>query len=85
MDYSSPGSSVQGILPERILEWGLFPPPGDLPGPGIESVSLALAGRFFTTSATWEAPTRPFRFDLNQIPYGLCCGGDEYIQGIRSG
>ena len=35
------------------------PPPGDLPNPGIEPMSLispALAGRFFTTSATWEAP-----------------------------
>ena len=34
------------------------PPPGDLPNPGTEPVSLmfpALAGRFFTTSATWEA------------------------------
>ena len=33
------------------------PPPGDLPNPGIEPVSLmcpSLAGRFFTTSATWE-------------------------------
>ena len=35
------------------------PPPGGLPYPGIESESLmspALAGRFFTSSATWEAP-----------------------------
>ena len=35
------------------------PPPGDLPDPGIKPVSLtypALAGRFFTTRATWEAP-----------------------------
>ena len=32
------------------------PPPGDLPDPGIKPTSLALAGRFFTTSATWEAP-----------------------------
>ena len=34
------------------------PPPGDLPDPGIDPVSLrspALAGGFFTTSATWEA------------------------------
>ena len=34
------------------------PPPGDLPNPGFEPVSLkspALAGGFFTTSATWEA------------------------------
>ena len=26
-----------------------FPPPGDLPDPGIESTSPALAGGFFTT------------------------------------
>ena len=34
------------------------PPPGDLPDSGIEPASLmspALAGRFFTTSTTWEA------------------------------
>ena len=35
------------------------PPPGYFPDPGIEPMSLkppALAGGFFTTSATWEAP-----------------------------
>ena len=34
------------------------PPPGDLLHPGMEPKSLtspALAGRFFTTGATWEA------------------------------
>ena len=34
-----------------------FPSPGDLPDPGTEPESLmspALAGGFFTTSATWE-------------------------------
>ena len=39
----------------------LFPPPGDLPHPAIIPESLespALAGRFFTTSATWEALER---------------------------
>ena len=50
-----------GILQARILEWVAIPPPGDLPDPGIEPASLrslALAGRFFTTSttATREAP-----------------------------
>ena len=40
--------------------WGglPFPPPGNLPNPGIEPSSLmspALAGGFFTTSTTWEA------------------------------
>ena len=37
-----------------------FPPPEDLPNPGIEPTSLmspALAGGFFTPSATWEAMT----------------------------
>ena len=29
--------------------------PGDFPDPGIEPASPALAGGFFTTSATWEA------------------------------
>ena len=39
----------------------LFPFPGDLPDSGIEPESLmspALAGRFFTTNVTWEAPCR---------------------------
>ena len=34
-----------------------FPTPEDLPNPGIDPVCLvspALAGRFFTTVATWE-------------------------------
>ena len=36
------------------------PPLGNLPDPGIEPASLrslALAGGFFMTSTTWEAPT----------------------------
>ena len=35
------------------------PSPGDLPNPGIKTVSRASrasAGEFFTTSTTWEAP-----------------------------
>ena len=35
-----------------------FPPPGDLPNPGIEPLSLvspALVGGFFTTHAAWAA------------------------------
>ena len=36
-----------------------MPPPGGLPNPGMEPPSFmspALAGKLFTTSATWEAP-----------------------------
>ena len=38
------------------------PPPGDLPNPGMEPVSLtsALAGRFFTTSTIWEGSSVQF-------------------------
>ena len=55
--------TVQAPLSMRFSRqenWSGLPslPPGDLPDPGIEPVSLtspALAGRFFTTSAPWEA------------------------------
>ena len=33
-----------------------FPPPGDLPGPGIEPACPAFPGRFFTT----ETPGKPY-------------------------
>ena len=44
----------------REEHWGGLPcpPPGDLPDPGLKPTSLkspVLAGRFFTTSASWEA------------------------------
>ena len=58
MDCNPPGSSVHEILWVRILEQVAISFPGDLPDPGIEPASLAfpaLAGGFFTTSATWEA------------------------------
>ena len=55
MDCSPPGSSIQGILQARILEWVAVPFSRDFPDPGIKPASLkspALAGRFFTTSTT---------------------------------
>ena len=56
MDCSPPGSSVNEILHARILQWvAIFPSRGSSPS-GIEPVSPALAGGFFTTSTTWEAP-----------------------------
>ena len=54
MGCSWPGSSVHEILQARILEW-VARPPGDLPDPGIEPASPALAGGFFTT----EPPEQP--------------------------
>ena len=57
-DCSPPGSSVHGFSRQEYWSGMPCPPPGDLPNPGIEPTSLmspALAGGFFTTSATWEA------------------------------
>ena len=53
-DCSPSGSSEHGIFQAKILEL-LFPSPGDLPGPGTEPVTPALAGKFFTTE-----PLLPF-------------------------
>ena len=44
-----------------------FHPLGDLPQPGSEPtslMSLALAGGFFTISATWEEPQMKDIFDI---------------------
>ena len=62
MDCSLPGSSVHRIFQARILEWLLFPPPGEYSQPRapthISCVSHT-AGRFFTGWAIREAPPRP--------------------------
>ena len=59
MDCSPPGSSVHGILQARKLEWAGISfyilyvqdvETGDLPNPGIEPKSLALAGDSFPLS-----------------------------------
>ena len=58
VDCSPPGSSVHGSLQARTLEGLPWPPPGDLPDPGMEPTALtspALTGGFLATSAT-QAP-----------------------------
>ena len=49
MDCRPPGVSVHGIRQARILEWVVISFSRDLPDPGIEPKSPALAGEFFTT------------------------------------
>ena len=58
MDYSLPDSSVYGDSPDKnagvgchALFQGIFPTQGS----NLHLMSPALAGKFFTTSATWEA------------------------------
>ena len=56
MDYSPP--DYMGFSRQEYWSGLPCPPPGDLPDPQIELTSLkslALAGRFFTTTTTWEA------------------------------
>ena len=58
MDCGPPGSLSIGFSRQEPWSGLPCPPPGDLPDPGIDPVSLmspALAGVFFTTSTTWEA------------------------------
>jgi len=58
MDCSPPDSSVYGILQARILEKVVISLSRGSSDPGTKPTSLtspALAGGFFTTSATWEA------------------------------
>ena len=57
MDCSFPGSSVHGISQARILESVVTPSPGDLPDPGTEPMSTALAGEFFTTETSRKPQT----------------------------
>ena len=61
MDYSLPGSSVQGILQVRILWWVTMPSSRGSSWPrDLIHVSYvpALASGFFTISTTWEAHKR---------------------------
>ena len=48
MDCNPPGFTVHGIFQARILEQVAISYSRDLPDPGIEPVTLSLAGRFFT-------------------------------------
>ena len=64
MDCSLPASPVYGISQAKILEWVAMPsPPGDLPKPGTELSSLALAGRVFTMSHQ----TSPYRLTEDTV------------------
>ena len=54
-DCSPPGSSVHGILQARTLEWVARPFSRKSSQPGDRTRVPCIAGRFFTTSATWES------------------------------
>ena len=55
MDYSPPGSSVQGILQVKILEWVAISFSRGSSQPRDQTQASHTTGRFFTISATKEA------------------------------
>ena len=56
IDCSPPGSPVHGILQAKLLQRVAMPSSRESSRPGVKPVSPVLTGKFFTTSATWEAP-----------------------------
>jgi len=56
VDCGPPGSSVHEIFQARILEWVAISYSRGSSDAEIEPAFPALAGRFFITTATWEAP-----------------------------
>ena len=84
MDCIPPGFSAHQILQQEYSSGLSYPPPGDLPDPGIEPaslMSLASAGSFFTPNATREA--LPYKSD-NQSPYHLSQGGSFYLSDFSA-
>ena len=78
MDYSLSGSCVDEIFRQEYWSGLQFPPPGNLPDPGVEPTSLAspaLADRFFTASENLKIIYFLFFNELiNLAVSGLCCG-----------
>ena len=72
-DFSLLGSSIHGILQARILKWAAMPSSRgsswSMDWTRAFLISLALAGRFFTTSATWEGQSLSYSASiLNWTP-----------------
>ena len=87
--HSPPGSSVHRLLQVRILEWVAMPSSRGSSHPGIKPVSLmspALAGRFLTSSTSWEALTMPLLFSYDcwesWVWWGLSVNPQEVIPFI---
>ena len=59
MDYSPPGSSVHGISQARYWSGLPFPPPGDLPDPGVETVAPVTSPAVQEDSSTTEPLGEP--------------------------
>ena len=82
MVCSPPGSSVHGILQARILEWVAIPSSRGSSWPRDQAVSLtsqALAGGFFTASATWEDPHLNIPMCMTNYASSDICKGHLFL------
>ena len=79
MDCSLPWSSVHEILQVRILEWAAMPSSRGSSWPRDQtniSYVFCIAGGFFTTESTWQAPS-VIVYDIN------CTEGKRWLS-VRS-
>ena len=83
MDHSPPGSSVQGILQARILEWVAMPFSRWSSQPRDQTCFSCIAGRFFTAELTPKARVWPLSgvFHPQHLFVTLtpCQGGSEVL------
>ena len=87
MDCSPPGSFVYGIIQARTLEWVALPSSRGSSKPGDRTLPPHvpwLAGRFFITSATWEAPKKKWKVKVKVTQWCLtfCDSMDCIVHGI---
>ena len=69
-----------GFSRQEYWSWLPCCPLGDLPDPGIKSMSLtspALAGGFLATSATWEAPDDSQNSEKCLLTFMVYCKGEK--------
>ena len=75
MDYSPPGSLSMGFSRQEYWNGLPYPPPGDLPDPGIKPVSPASPARqaYFLPLSHWGSPLLPVTLWISFLLPGLLC------------
>ena len=78
-----------GFPRQEYWNWLPFPPPGDLPNPGIKPaspVSLALAGRFITTASSGKLQivitAEKLISTIDLVCKWLCCSIISFLLGM---
>ena len=83
IDCSPPGSSVHGFPRQEYWSGLPFPFPGDLPDLGIEAMSSALAGGFFTIELSGKPSYSPLKSPVKHA--ALHNKGKEFLSHSSQG